>query len=82
MAHIPKRMCIACRGMFEKGGLIRLVKEDNEVVIDLKNKKPGRGAYICKNEDCILLAKKKRAIQSKLKTAVPDSIYERLSGEL
>ena len=82
MAHIPERMCIACRGMFEKPTLTKLVLEEGEVVIDKIQKKFGRGAYICKNEECIRLAQKKRIISAKFKRPVPDSIYDLLRGEI
>ncbi len=82
MAHIPERMCIACRRMLPKPELIRLAKEDGAVLVDKLNKKPGRGAYICKNEECINLARKKKAISAKFRMQVADGIYDELSGAL
>lgn len=82
MAHIPKRMCIACRGMFSKHELIKFVLENGSVVIDNNQKKFGRGAYICKREECIQKAKKKRALSARFKTDVPDGIYDELRGVL
>ena len=82
MAHIPKRMCFSCREMFEKPPLIKFVVEDGEVVIDKTQKKFGRGAYICKKEECIEKAQKKRTLSAKFKMPVPDSIYEGLRGEI
>lgn len=76
MAHIPERMCVACRGMFPKAELLKFVLENNSVVMDKKQKKPGRSAYICKKEECITQARKKRGLSAKFKTAVPESIYE------
>ncbi len=75
MTHIPKRMCIACRGMFPKNQLMKFVYEENSVVWDKIQKKFGRGAYICKNEECIIKAKKRHALSAKFKTNVPDSVY-------
>lgn len=82
MAHIPKRMCIACRKMLPKAELIRLAKEDEEVIIDKLNKKQGRGAYICKNEECIAMAEKRKAISAKFRMQVEQGIYDRLRGAL
>lgn len=82
MAHIPERMCVTCRRMLPKAELIRLVKEDGNVIIDAANKKPGRGAYICKNEECIMTAKKKKAFSAKFKMPVPNDIYDELRGAL
>ena len=80
MAHIPERMCIVCRKMYPKHELIKFVLEENAVIIDGNQKKFGRGAYICKNEECIKKAKKKHALSAKFKRAVPDEIYDEMRG--
>lgn len=82
MAHIPERMCIVCRKMLPKAELIRLAKENGEVIIDKPNKKPGRGAYICKKEECILRAEKRKALSAKFKMQIDQGIYDRLRGAL
>lgn len=74
--HIPKRMCIACRQMKPKKELIRIVKNGDETVLDIHQKLGGRGAYICKNEECIDAAKKRRALSRHFKTAVDDKVYD------
>jgi len=74
--HIPERMCIACRQMKPKSELIRIVKNGGEVALDMRQKLGGRGAYICKNEECITSAKKRRALSKHFKTAVDDKIYD------
>ena len=74
--HIPKRMCIACRQMKPKKELIRIVKNGAEVDLDVHYKLGGRGAYICRNEECINTAKKRRALSKHFKTAVDDKIYD------
>ena len=67
MKHIPQRMCVACRKMYPQNELIRLVRD---------NKLFGRGAYICKNIDCIRNAEKKRGIERHFKCAVPKELYK------
>ena len=58
---IPMRMCVGCREMKEKKELIRVVRSpEGEVSLDPVGKKPGRGAYVCRNADCL-----KRAIRQK-----------------
>ena len=76
--HIPQRMCVACRQMKPKSELLRIVKYGGEVVPDIAQKLEGRGAYICKNEECIKAAKKRRALSRHFKTAVDDEIYDAL----
>ena len=82
MTHIPERMCIVCRKMYPKRELIKFVLEENIVVIDNNQKKFGRGAYICKNEDCIKKSRKKHALSAKFKMPVPDEIYDEMRGVL
>ncbi|MEG1614595.1 MAG: YlxR family protein, partial [Oscillospiraceae bacterium] len=51
---IPLRRCNGCMEMKPKKELIRVVKnQENEVSVDLTGKKSGRGAYVCKNLDCL-----------------------------
>ena len=58
---VPMRMCVGCREMKPKKELLRVVRSpEGEVSIDLTGRKPGRGAYLCKNAECM-----KRAIKQK-----------------
>lgn len=54
--HIPMRTCISCGVKREKKELIRLVLDNNGVVVR-DNFGKGRGAYICRNEDCLSVLK-------------------------
>ena len=82
MSRIPFRKCCACGGMKEKTTLYRIVKTpEGEIFFDRSGKRDGRGAYICKNEACILLAKKKRAAGRSLKAAVPEELLDQLLKE-
>lgn len=77
--HIPFRMCVACREMHPKNELIRIVKDrqSGEIIFDEQQKLQTRGIYLCKNEECVKLAAKKRAIERHLKCNTNESIYER-----
>ena len=56
---IPMRMCLGCHEMKPKAELVRVVKDKEErVFLDLTGKANGRGAYICKNVDCLKKARK------------------------
>ena len=49
----PMRMCVGCGEMKPKIELMRIVKTpENEIMVDLRGKANGRGAYICKTADC------------------------------
>ena len=50
---VPQRTCVACRTVGGKRGLIRLVRRpDGTVVVDETGRLPGRGAYLCRKEEC------------------------------
>ncbi|NBU64535.1 MAG: YlxR family protein [Chloroflexia bacterium] len=51
--HIPQRICIVCRNVNPKRGLIRLVRTaTGGVQIDGTGKQNGRGAYVCQQVSC------------------------------
>lgn len=82
MAHIPYRMCIACREHKPKGELMRLVSQNGAVTRDKNGNTLARGAYICPNEKCVTLAKKKKALSRHFKMKVEDSVYDLLLKEV
>ena len=49
---VPLRMCIVCKESKPKKELIRLVKNDNDIIVDFSGKLNGRGSYICDSIDC------------------------------
>lgn len=80
---IPLRKCTGCQEMKEKKQLIRVVKTDEkEYSIDLTGKMAGRGAYICKNIECLEKAIKSKGLERSFKSAIPKDIYEKLRNEL
>jgi predicted RNA-binding protein YlxR (DUF448 family) len=80
---IPQRMCTGCMEMKPKKELIRVVRsKEGEVSIDLTGKKPGRGAYICKSEECLTKAVKTSRLQKNLEVKISDEIYNRLKEEI
>ena len=80
---IPMRQCVGCREMHEKRELIRIVKSaEGMVSIDMRGKAPGRGAYICKKNDCLERAMKSRALERALEHRIEPDVYERLREEL
>lgn len=76
---IPMRQCLALNESFPKNELFRIVRTpEGEVLVDLKGKVNGRGAYLSKSKKAIDLAKKKKLLDKKLEVAVPEHIYEQL----
>ena len=63
---IPLRKCIACNQSYPKKELIRIVINDEAKEVDPTGRKNGRGAYVCRKTECILLAKKKKFISDEI----------------
>ncbi|OBR66817.1 nucleic-acid-binding protein [Paenibacillus oryzae] len=79
---VPLRKCVACQLMMPKRELIRVVRTpSDEVEIDLKGKKAGRGAYLCGKASCFKLARKSKALDRALKLPVGDDIYDSLENQ-
>ncbi|MCL2610642.1 MAG: YlxR family protein [Defluviitaleaceae bacterium] len=62
--------------MKDKKELIRIVRFKNSFEIDLTQKKPGRGAYICKNDECLKKIFKKKSLEASFKSTIPHELYE------
>ena len=81
--RIPMRQCLGCREMKPKPELIRVVRSpEGEISLDPRGKKPGRGAYVCPNEDCLRRAVRSRALSRALETQIPDEVMESLAAAL
>ena len=73
------RMCCVCKNMKMKDDLFRVVKNKNgEIFIDETGKRNGRGAYICKDKDCLDKIKKNKGLNRAFKCSVADEIYDKL----
>ncbi len=80
---IPMRMCVGCREMKEKRSLLRIVKSAaGEVSFDPAGKAPGRGAYICRSQQCLEKAVRQRQLERALETKIDEAVYARLREEL
>ena len=78
---IPQRKCINCGNLFDKNDLLRVVNnKELGVVIDESGKLNGRGAYICKNSDCLLDVKKNNKLNRVFKQKIDDKLYEELEA--
>lgn len=76
---VPMRLCVALNEPFPKNEMFRIVRTpEGNVIIDLKGKQNGHGAYLSKSEKAILLAKSKKILDRKLEVKVNDEIYDEL----
>ncbi len=80
---IPLRQCTGCMERKAKNELIRVVRTpENDIALDFSGKMNGRGAYICKNSECLSLAVKKKRLENAFGVAIPEELFERLKKEL
>tara|TARA_B110000014_G_C19525049_1_gene282076 strand:+ start:227 stop:493 length:267 start_codon:yes stop_codon:yes gene_type:complete len=72
------RTCIVCKKRSSKYGFIRFVKSKKYVLLDLKMVLDGRGAYICKNNTCVLQTVAKKRLCYSLKVNINDINWDEL----
>jgi predicted RNA-binding protein YlxR (DUF448 family) len=78
--NVPLRMCVGCQRMKNRDELVRIVKNaQSEAVPDTAGKMRGRGAYVCKNAECVEKARKARRLNKALGIAAGDGIYTELA---
>jgi predicted RNA-binding protein YlxR (DUF448 family) len=85
--HVPERRCAGCRRTAPKRELVRLVlphESDAIVAIDPTGRRPGRGAYLCKETalDCLALARRGRALPRALRTTPERIDAQALAAQL
>jgi predicted RNA-binding protein YlxR (DUF448 family) len=77
--RIPLRMCAICRQQHPKREMIRLVRSsDGQISVDDTGKKPGRGLYVCKAEDCLAQALKGSRLAKAAGVAIGSDILAEL----
>ena len=80
---LPIRRCTGCGEHFPKNTLIRVLRTpEGEIVLDLTGKRSGRGAYICKNRECLKKARRASRLSASLECSISSEIYDRLEQEL
>lgn len=80
---ISLRQCVGCGNQCDKRDMIRVVRTpEGDITLDFKGKMNGRGAYFCKNPDCLSKAGKNKGLERAFKMSIPEEIIERLKKEL
>ena len=81
--RVPLRMCTGCREMKPKKELVRIVRSPaGEVSIDLAGRKPGRGAYVCRDPGCLRKAQKSRALERALGCKIEPEVFSAMEEEM
>ena len=74
---------MGCNEKKDKKELIRIVKnKENLISVDETGKKEGRGAYICKDEECLEKLIKSKRLEKVFDMKISDEIYEKIRGVL
>jgi len=69
--HVPERTCVVCRQKRPKWEMVRIVRTPQGTLeIDNRGKKAGRGAYLCKAEECWEAGLTKKRLGYALKTEI------------
>lgn len=79
----PERTCVGCRTVRPKIEMVRIVRQpDGTVELDTGGKMPGRGAYVCPDENCLDQAVKRKALDRALRVPVDEVVLARLRDRL
>ncbi|MEG0392391.1 MAG: YlxR family protein [Anaerovoracaceae bacterium] len=76
------RRCVGCMESKPKKELIRIAAYEGETTLDLSGKAKGRGVYLCPDEKCLALAKKKNALRRGFEMDISAEQMEKLFEEL
>ena len=77
------RTCVVTREKLPKNELIRIVRTpEGTVIIDKTGKANGRGAYLKKEKEVFLKAKKNKILNRMLEVEVPDKVFDDLNDLL
>ena len=80
---IPVRQCLGCREHKPKPELIRVVRSpEGEVSLDFRGKKPGRGAYVCPDPECLKKVRKSKALERAFSAPLPSEVWEALEAQM
>jgi len=80
---IPMRQCLGCREMKPKRELIRAVRSPEGVIsLDFRGKSPGRGAYVCRDPQCLKKAVRSKALERALEASIPEEVLKALHEQM
>lgn len=79
----PERTCIVCRTKQPKNNLTRIVLDKTgKINVETGSKLEGRGAYICKAQECVDKLIKTRALNRTFKKNFSEQEYNNLIDKI
>lgn len=84
---MAERTCVGCRTVREKKDLVRFVAADGVLTADPGGVMPGRGAYLCRDENCLKEACRKkdsfsRALRCKVIVPEAEVLWLKIKGRI
>ena len=80
---IPQRQCVGCREMKDKKELLRVVRTpEGDIQLDGRGKASGRGAYVCRSQDCLQKAVRQHQLERAFSAPVSDAVRDALMAQL
>lgn len=80
---VPLRKCVGCCEMKPKKELVRVVRSpEGEISLDLTSRKPGRGAYVCHDPECLAKGPPKKSAGARVPCKIPDEVYDCMEEEM
>ena len=80
---IPVRMCAGCGHHSPKKALVRVAHApQGTIALDLTGRMAGRGAYLCRNVECLRKAQKAKRLERAFECPIPDEVMAKLEEEL
>jgi predicted RNA-binding protein YlxR (DUF448 family) len=68
--------------MKSKKEMLRILKTpEGGICLDITGKKNGRGAYLCKQEDCLRRMRKQKGLERSFQMRIPEQVYDALEEE-
>jgi uncharacterized protein len=86
MKRQPERTCIGCRGVYQKDEVVRLVAGPGSIILDYRDKLPGRAVYVCPRRECIEKAMVRdnlsRGLRIHVKPPAPEELIAQLAESI
>ena len=79
----PLRQCIGCGEQKPKKELARIIRTpEGQILYDPTGRGNGRGAYLCKDPECLVKARKKHALSRSFQQEIAGSVYDELEAAM
>ena len=80
--HIPLRTCTACGKVRPQREMVRLASSAGVVELDTGTKRSGRGAYICRENECLQNMLNWKRMEKALRITIASEDKLRLAAKL